>query len=324
LELERDALRLRCQSLEADIEAIQKQLADTALTNAASRDLIAKYEESAREGTQTIDGLQESLLVTCAQLEEERDRHRSALQEATSLFGVKAKELQAEIARLHNQLSSMETTDSEKETASAIEIARSDLRAALDAERVRVGVPSPIAGESGFPLRRSSLQVAPVPASTVLGWSSPHVRSGTTLLAGDTSPHPRPSSLHRTPATNSKRPRSQNVEEIDDSDIGEGILATIAETARRNVTSKSSASSKRAPPLDPKAPCAGCRGEPFGFMVRCHKCKGQFHISCTQSTKEATKGKRKMRHAFQCAKCTSALQQRPSKVSRKSNTPSAA
>lgn len=325
LKLERDALKLRCQSLDADIDAIHKQLADATRVNAASRALIAKYEESARDGTRTIDGLQESLLAVCAQLEEERDRHRRALQEAAALSADKARAMQAEITRLHDKISSMNTAVGENETSLAIEIARADLQAALDAESAQTGATTAPVSESSPQPRRSSLQRDPASHSTAHGSPRRNTRAGaTTALVGESSPQSRRSSLHRVPVSNSKRPRSQNVEEIDDIDIGEGILATIAETARKNVTNKSSGDNKRAPPLDPKAPCAGCRGEPFGFMVRCHKCKGQFHISCTQSAQEATKGTRKMRHVFQCAKCTPALQQRPSKVPRKAKTTSAA
>ncbi|KAF0689745.1 Aste57867_18813 [Aphanomyces stellatus] len=50
--------------------------------------------------------------------------------------------------------------------------------------------------------------------------------------------------------------------------------------------------------------CLACREEPFGFMVRCQKCKQQFHAGCVRSKRQKTS--RVGCYVFVCEPCESA------------------
>ncbi|KAG9404748.1 hypothetical protein AC1031_004953 [Aphanomyces cochlioides] len=47
--------------------------------------------------------------------------------------------------------------------------------------------------------------------------------------------------------------------------------------------------------------CLACREEPFGFMVRCQKCKQQFHAGCVRSKRQKTS--RVGCYVFVCDQC---------------------
>lgn len=288
-----DSLKSRYDSLAAELKSTELKLLEAVRSRASHQELVEKYEDSARHGSETIAALQESLLTVCSQLDEERARHQRALQEAADTASVNEKALKSQISALRETICKLEMEVATNEAALIIKIAQRKRDSALD----------PIdGGSSGCSASRSSVNSP----ARVTSFDRDSVQNSISRS---------PKSLVDLDYCDNTGTRSiVSIEEIDDDDEDDFTPTKSLPKATKQVERKQK-KTHRDGSTKHNGVCGECRKYSFGIMLRCHKCQDQFHVGCTKQSRQSTGGKRKLGSVFQCDKCAP-LQQRPPKVCR--------
>lgn len=292
LVVEKAALQTRCTLLTTELQDAQAQIQQLAHTNKTQRALVTKYEQSALDGTDTIEHLQDSLVKLCEQITHERLEHERALRHATERAHEHASKLQERLAQLQTRVDEFESRTEAAVVANVLERLETARRAQSEEH-------ASVSRDEGR-------------ASHAADASKTSRCASTEDVESETS---------RMPAARIDRAAEpmDDIEDIDDVDgvsdddvvqpddaLSHGARGPVAAAAQRVDARKA-----------PGATCRSCGEEPFGFMVKCQKCKDPFHAGCVKPPD----GKRRISHVFTCSSC--ALQ-RPSKASRLEPTPSSA
>lgn len=287
LQDENRSLAHRCKLFSAELCDVKVQVAELIGQNESLKKLIARFEQSADDGTETIEFLQESLVKLCDQITSERRHHERALAKATGSAREKEHQLAQDIQQLEQQLHDREN----KKEADAVSMIPGQLEAERQAQQLLTSSNQKTDSQQ-FP---KSLEK---PGST-----RPSATSSRATAPGATA------SFHFQERTAPCTIKS--TEAIDEVEYGEDDKASSAAKVRE----------RPGPPKIQIRParttCGSCGEKPFSFMVKCQKCKDPYHARCVKPPA----GKRRLSHVFKCSAC--ALQ-RPTKVARREDSSSVA
>jgi hypothetical protein len=270
---ENRVLRTKCNEYAKSIHILRSRMDQVQAKGMAAHNLVVKYQESADDGTQTIAELQESLVKLCDQLADERKQYVDRLSEQMhSALDVESG-LRKEMDVLHERLKKWNQV--QIEVRDVTKCAR-----CTDSQ----AVPS-------SPNRDAAAQEPPQDLlSPPLQMERVHT--------------PQP---HRTPSTESKNSQVGVLieDELEDSHH-------VSDSTHQQNTAKRDRETQRSRDITAQAIlCRLCNEEPFGFMVRCQKCKDPFHAGCVKKT--GTGAKKRLGHIFKCSNCAP---HRPTKVAR--------
>lgn len=285
---------MRCEQLRTELEALKANANRLQQTNNSNMLLLQKHEQCAVDGTHTIEALQESLAKVCEQITVERSEYNDRLNQISKAFSAKENSLIHEIENLKMKLTTLQIETDSREITPTTKRGEQTL---CNQERNKNIQSTPVSqndsqdssprkvGESGHIMVHSNGT-----------WSNDVIAPWRHVI-------------------------SENIEDVDDDEV---IMSSVPFTSnststptRRTVT-KTFFSEPPKPKGKEDSPhdrndCRCCGDEPFGFMIKCQKCKDLFHAGCVNS---ATKtGKRRVGHAFVCSSCAP---QRPHKVQRTS------
>lgn len=278
----------RCKHFSGEIKDAKAHITELTEQNESLKKLITRFEESAEDGTQTIEFLQESLVKLCDQIASERQHHESTLAIAIDAAQEKEHQLVQDIQQLQQKLHDSENTNE----ADAVTMMLERLETERQAQH----------------LQKSSNQKRKKDScKSTKCHKKPRSTHPSTINSRATE-HATATSLHfqeRAPCAIKSTEVVDEIEDAEDDEVSSAAKAQVVPAASKIVIQPATTI------------CRSCGAKPFGFMVKCQKCKDPFHARCVKPPD----GKRRVSHVFKCSACTL---QRPTKVIRRENSTSVA
>lgn len=262
---ENRSLARRCKLFSDELCDAQAQVAELIGQNESLKKLITRFEQSADDGTETIEFLQESLVKLCDQITSERQHHEGVLTKAIDSAREKEHQLAQDIQQLQQKLHDREN----RSEADAVPM----MLERLEAKR-----------HTSSNQKKDSHQSSKIlnePRSTRPSISSSRATTPAAAVSFNLQEQ-------TAPFTNKS---IEAIDEIEDDEDDKD--SNPAEVRAMPVSPKI-----RIRPA--RTTCGSCGEKPFSFMVKCQKCKDPFHARCVKPPA----GKRRVSHVFKCSACT--------------------